>query len=1021
VATVLTFTFGSAKNKANQIKLKYRLYDNDFVKRWAKVLWRDLRRKRSLRFEDVFYGKIFYQEEDLRAQLAKSIAIINKRWPQAITHHPIPDMDQAYLSAMHTEFEHLEQRVMEPRVSEELHRAVLNLNLFIHRYEQLLSPEQEAHIDLLLHPVERYAFKKEDYALFNPDLERGKLYLAYGVTGTPVLSAFLTDHHEDPVPQTNYTSGMKLYLGEGIPLQEKESLKVWLERKGMNPDDPKLALGYIPLGELILEDPSFEDLRRRVARHQKIVDVEITPRPSLWNFKKTVSPLSEKKAFENRPRLLSWPSDEEIFLHLQQTPWIFLPFEFNHQACFEEAARLLDRFVVHRNYDQSSEGETQGKWKSLGIHALGGDSQKTRYHKDYGVGAPEYKLSEIAADCPKTLEFLNRLTRVEECERVRFMLLEPGARIHVHSDVKDREWGMAVNVALNMPEGCEFWTDLEPDGSKNAFSRKIPIQPGQAFLFNNATYHSVENHSDQPRIHLIFHGPLRFRDHEILAAARRQNGDVLYKDLVNRVVAKKALMGKEIPRESKLYGQLMVAGISERLIPDEIALAVMEENLGNEALQHEALHLMTKASLFPLGHEEVGEEELDQWLSRELKAGRKYAVVLAAGTHLSGAADFAIEVLRATHRMRVEDAGLMGHIMDRRGEIPFLHEQFMILDLKRWEKWGSPSFGRPYENLPMEFDAYETSLETVHDDYTPLWLGPSEKMRWKKGRSGWGSRVIAAALRSGERVVNVPISLRSVKKFTYPRAGKQWQYREVKKNIDSFLKSESQRVFVFNNEPLRLPRHKDFVPENLLMPCSGLKPFALARQFCGSAGPEKVSFIDFSPNALEHYTRLLKVKDRPGLVSVLAGELRRQVILTDAEREALKGLERACREAFDGRVEGLLETIRELSLKAEVERVNYITQAEKLVEKIIPGKKTLFWHSNAFGSNGAFYLYSQEQLRQAYLDLGKKVKAKLACRAWVFKGGGEMVFGDDFRDPQAVFTHGYFDHPAQESDFVELT
>src|SRR5690606_17090047 len=130
---------------------------------------------------------------------------------------------------------------------------------------------------------------------------------------------------------------------------------------------------------------------------------------------------------------------------------------------------------------------------------------KTQYHTSYSYEGDTQYLNTIFAElCPETMSFLNTITDVSKCERVRFMMLEPGASINVHRDSKDRDVSLAVNISLNMPEGCEFFAQLNPDGSSNDHTVKLPFKnDGSVLLFNNAKYHRVINNSDVPRIHII--------------------------------------------------------------------------------------------------------------------------------------------------------------------------------------------------------------------------------------------------------------------------------------------------------------------------------------------------------------------------------------------------------------------------------------------------------------------------------------------------------------------------------------
>lgn len=238
-----------------------------------------------------------------------------------------------------------------------------------------------------------------------------------------------------------------------------------------------------------------------------------------------------------------WIKNPELLAHLQLCPWIFLPIKFSAQNCMEEAMRQLDRFVSHRVYDQKS--VSGGKWKSLALQSSYGNPSHTENFDKYGATDNDYMLTDVAEKCPYVMELLEQITEISQCKRIRFMLLEPGAEIIVHSDAPHKDTSLAVNIAFNMPANCEFWVDLNPDGVFNKFSKKIPIQDESAFIFNTSTYHKVFNHSPIPRMHLIFHGPLRFSADSLLEIARRQNGINNFSELTEILAMKKAYLAKQ--------------------------------------------------------------------------------------------------------------------------------------------------------------------------------------------------------------------------------------------------------------------------------------------------------------------------------------------------------------------------------------------------------------------------------------------------------------------------------------------
>ena len=96
---------------------------------------------------------------------------------------------------------------------------------------------------------------------------------------------------------------------------------------------------------------------------------------------------------------------------------------------------------------------------------------------------------------PNTVAFFKNNFTAAEYKRVRVMLLEPGGYITVHKDYKSNRLG-PVNIAITQPNGCHFVMDNHGE---------IPFSPGKSFMLDVGNLHTVVNHSDLPRYHIIVH------------------------------------------------------------------------------------------------------------------------------------------------------------------------------------------------------------------------------------------------------------------------------------------------------------------------------------------------------------------------------------------------------------------------------------------------------------------------------------------------------------------------------------
>ena len=162
-----------------------------------------------------------------------------------------------------------------------------------------------------------------------------------------------------------------------------------------------------------------------------------------------------------------------------------------HQEMLAEAQKLNSLFVDHRK-------DPNWGWKALTIHGTRPDHTEDYYV--YGFNDREsanYQWTEIAEKCPVTTKWLKEMWPFDIFQRVRFVLLEPGAAILPHNDTDGERGFFAVNISLNQPFGCLM--AMQGYGI-------VPWQPGEVRLMDIGLKHSVVNLSNENRYHMIIHG-----------------------------------------------------------------------------------------------------------------------------------------------------------------------------------------------------------------------------------------------------------------------------------------------------------------------------------------------------------------------------------------------------------------------------------------------------------------------------------------------------------------------------------
>jgi hypothetical protein len=703
-----------------------------------------------------------------------------------------------------------------------------------------------------------------------------------------------------------------------------------------------------------------------------------------------------------------WPADAEIHYHLHFKPYIALSMRFDPRPMLREALSLRDQFVPHRYGKEEQSGA--GRWLSLALQARGGDYRRTEHDSS---DASPYALTEIADQCPATLEFLAQVTDIGQCGRIRFMLLEPGAIIPVHRDYEDKLWpaGLAVNISLNMPEGCRFYADTRSDGTHTKYTVQVPFSDsGSVMLFNNAKYHHLVNDSAVPRIHIIFHGPLRYPPSRILADARTQNDLHTETDVLGAILWKRVELGECLGPDEALTNVLLHARRIVGMWPDHIRLLIVDTVLGDdEALRNECLYRITAASLYPLAYEIMKPADVDAWLAAHEDADISHVVIVGSGTFVQKGEDFVLAVFRTISEMFREGAPLAGHLIDRMkgyGNLPYLHEQLVVLDVAMWKACGRPRFGAMYAaDMPTEFPGYGSSDAQVHDDYTPRAIAADSEGPRQTGLAWWGTGVIAAALEHDKKVVNVPDALRAAKRFAYPNVESHAELDEVRELVRQTLKHIHNWVYCFNTEAAEIPALPDFEPDRVISVAAGLKWIAILQQYERPDGLPDIVFADYSQLAVQYVDAILRAGTYEELVNTIVDFSHRNPSYQLSLDEVRATLHDFIASTFSGDPEGFL------AFKRRIDRWqtcvgDFVLEPDRVLQHIDPGQRTIFWHSNAWNSHAALYKLNPPEIEDNYTQLLRQVRDRLGLRAFRRRGSHLALFGESIRNVHTMLTDG---------------
>jgi hypothetical protein len=211
-----------------------------------------------------------------------------------------------------------------------------------------------------------------------------------------------------------------------------------------------------------------------------------------------------------------------------------------------------------------------------------------------------------------------------------------------------------------------------------------------------------------------------------------------------------------------------------------------------------------------------------------------------------------------------------GHIIDKRPdtEMPGFDPQCVVINLKSYQSLNYPTLKtRKTSHSPM----YESSAEHIHDDYTPMYLEPTDKFSDSKEQgNGFLDALIHMALSNEMYVHNLPHSVRDEKYCCYPEDDigetKEWldldfttkSLLEIRKISDKISEDKEElfaykymdKIILYITNTESVPKKDTVVYKHNVMTCpaSGLHQFM--HMINARDTLERVIWTDFSEAAL---------------------------------------------------------------------------------------------------------------------------------------------------------------------------
>lgn len=274
----------------NAFTLKYRLRDNAFVPRWI---------ERVLKAQEQYpidHPERFYGFGPIEEQQKQSIDWINQCVDIINNYKPIIDKklqdvtDQDTLNYLHNIFERyhgmLEQQtdLFWDQAPDEVKVALADLNVLVHRCESVAKGAEPRHVVTYYGLPKTETLDPEDYALFEPAVKFGTVYLNYVEIGKTLEDLAIDNDKyigDDAFrPWHYYSADFNVKFWQDDPLLISElNAKIkqyyhdnqeFFESRGYSWGDYRLVRGGLPLADL---EDAPDNLLEQLERNPKVTQV----------------------------------------------------------------------------------------------------------------------------------------------------------------------------------------------------------------------------------------------------------------------------------------------------------------------------------------------------------------------------------------------------------------------------------------------------------------------------------------------------------------------------------------------------------------------------------------------------------------------------------------------------------------------------------------------------------------------------------------------------------------------------
>jgi|TARA_R110001583_G_scaffold5988_13_gene31490 hypothetical protein len=288
-----------------------------------------------------------------------------------------------------------------------------------------------------------------------------------------------------------------------------------------------------------------------------------------------------------------------------------------------------------------------------------------------------------------------------------------------------------------------------------------------------------------------------------------------------------------------------------------------------------------------------------------------------------------------------------GHIMARPDKDAFLHHQHINLNIDLWKKISCPP-------LDERWEKYERSDNNHHDDYTPFWIKPKDRLL----------------------INNFNHSERERKSFSYYKS----EYNDIWRNFDlaeeddfyfsRFMTRIKKQFYVNNNEELHvLPEHQFDI---IFSPAAGYITETIVNRLNHTG---EVVFYDYCQENVDIKEQIVEMNMSREEINYYLKTIDHNIIDNHKKSHIIQRIEGM------GNFEMQRKYQREMLENCDIDYIlmDLINPDYNMIEERVQGKSVFFNMSNIFSYHMSHAFYTFYELTSSWYNLMNTLNCAKKC------------------------------------------